>query len=48
MKAGAIELNVVDVTDEDDVDPPVADEETPADNPVADETGHSPETVESE
>lgn len=48
MKAGAIELNVVEVTDEDEVDPPVADAETPADNPVADETGHSPETVESE
>lgn len=44
LKAGAIEVYVPTQPEE----APVADTETPADNPVADETGHSPETVESE
>lgn len=44
LKAGAIEVYVPTQPEE----APVADAETPADNPVADETGHSPETVESE
>jgi hypothetical protein len=45
LKAGAIEL--APVADEPEAET-ATETEAPADNPVADETGHSPETVESE
>jgi hypothetical protein len=46
LKSGVIAK--APVADADPVDETPTETETPADNPVADETGHSPETVESE